>query len=86
MAAPTVTPDIMRDYIKRRESILDRDLGMTILRLVHATHASTPNVILSLGRGKPPSIDLNLLEDEMVVRIWGMVKTHEERLCGGAST
>jgi hypothetical protein len=81
MSGPTetLTADQKRAYIVSRRRIVDTELGMNILRLVRASYGDTPGVILELGH-KEPSIDLSKLGDEMVERIWSMVKSKEDRL------
>lgn len=75
----TLTADQKRAYIVSRRRIVDTELGMNILRLVSASYSDTPGVILELGRVEP-SIDLSKLGEEMVGRIWSMVKSKEDRL------
>jgi hypothetical protein len=72
-ASPTLTPDQRRDYILRREALIDHNLGNHVVRLIHAN----PDDSDAINSGNTISINLNAVTDATVLQIYNMVLAKE---------
>jgi len=83
MEAPdSLTADQKRNFIGDNQPVIDKGLGMSILRLVHASCADAPGVILLPPGREEPVINLGEIEDGMIDRIYSMVLAQKKRLSG----
>lgn len=79
MEGQNLDADQKRSYILRRELLIDRRLGMSILLLVK-TKRENADAIIEQKNKKPPIVDLGQVDDETIERIWKMVKDREQTL------
>ena len=81
-----LTPNQKRDFVGDNQRAIDKGLGMSILRLVHASYADATNVIIDrFGDGEQLFVNLGEIEDGMIDRIFSMVHTQKQRLSGERS-
>jgi len=81
---PPPAPDQMRDYVLRRAGLFDRPLGQSILCLVRGSGdeegGDGPGAGAVLEKSGRLWIDLNQVPDDVVEKMWKMVRSYEERL------